>query len=581
MLALLRSVAIAQEGGLDAHGFEPAAMDRDLRDPVGVVRPGALVTGDLSAGALLEYAWRPLVRETVETGEVETTLEQLVALDLSTAWTAHERLRLELGLPVYAASFGAAGAPNGADLGDLRLAALVNLLSPEEGGVGVGLLPFLDLPTGAASAFLGQRTVAGGALAAATVERQRWTVVGNLGAQFNPAVADLNLSNSDTLLVGLGGSYGVRDDLAVGTELWGRAPLQSNELPGTESPWEWMGTVKWVADRGGFLTGGISTALSPGVGAPALRAVLGGGWARQTPPAPRIEMSTLAVAVVRDGAPVPGLAVRLAGPEVDETVSSPASREVPVGSEWSGVATLNPCVQGSATAIAGTGTTDLVVALRPNRTSAIQVRVTDPAGAPIGDATVALLAELPDCAGHRTLFDLGPDGGDVERVGPGFHVVRVSAPGRKPMSAQVELAAWETRLVELVLQPEQVRVRLQADRLVTLEPIHFETGKAVILDSSFPLLDEIASTLVANPDLGRVRIEGHTDSQGGESFNLKLSRSRAEAVLRYLVDHGVPSDRLVAQGFGAGQPLTTNRTEQGRAQNRRVEFVLLSPGDAP
>jgi outer membrane protein OmpA-like peptidoglycan-associated protein len=166
-------------------------------------------------------------------------------------------------------------------------------------------------------------------------------------------------------------------------------------------------------------------------------------------------------------------------------------------------------------------------------------------------------------------------------VGPGFHVVRVSAPGRKPFLAQLEIAPWETRQVEAILAQEPVRIRLQADRLVTLEPVHFETGKANILPQSFPLLDEIAATLVSNPDLGRVRVEGHTDSQGGESFNMKLSAARAEAVVRYLVERGVPASRLLAKGFGATQPLTTNRTEQGRAQNRRVEFVLATTGNEP
>jgi outer membrane protein OmpA-like peptidoglycan-associated protein len=575
------SIAIAQDNGFDAHGFEPAAMDRDLRDPVGVVRPGSLVAGDLSAGALLEYAWHPLVRETVETGTVETTLEQLVAFNISGAWTPDERVRVEFGLPVFAASFGSAGAPNGASLGDLRVASLVSLLSPERSGVGVGLFPYIDLPTGDETAFLGQSGVAGGALAAATIERQRLTGTAHVGAHFSPEVANLNVANSDAILVGLAGSYAVADTVALGTEIWGRAPVRNNALPGTESPWEWMGTVRWVADRGGFLTAGLSTALSPGVGAPGLRAVVGGGWARQTPPAPRIEMATLNVSVVRQGAPMPDVPVRIAGPEVDETVMPGASREVPVGSEWSGLATLGPCVQGSGSVVAGAGRTDLVVELRPNRTSAVSVRVVDGTGAPVPDATVSLLAADPECAGARSTFEPGTDGSDVERVGPGFHVVRVSAPGRKPFLAQLEIAPWETRQVEAILAQEPVRIRLQADRLVTLEPVHFETGKANILPQSFPLLDEIAATLVSNPDLGRVRVEGHTDSQGGESFNMKLSAARAEAVVRYLVERGVPASRLLAKGFGATQPLTTNRTEQGRAQNRRVEFVLATTGNEP
>ncbi len=556
-------------------------MDRDLRDPVGIVRPGTLVAGDVSVGALLEYAWHPLVQETVETGEVATTLSQLVAVDLSVAFTAHERVRLEAALPLFLASFGESGEPRGTDPGDLRLATLLNLLSPEATGVGFGLYPFLDLPTGASASYLGQRTVAGGALAVATLERGKLTGTANFGAQFNPTVADLNLSGADTLLVGLAGSYAIKENLALGTEIWGRSPFQSNPLPGTESPFEWLGSVRWIAERGGFVTAGLSTALSPGVGAPGLRAVVGGGWARQTPPTPRIEMATLAVSAVRNGEAVPGLVVHLTGPEVDEQATTPSTREVPVGSEWAATATLGPCVAGSGTAVAHAGQTDLVIDMAPNRTSAIQIRVRNASGQPIADATALLGAELPDCAGDRSSFPLGADGNEVERVGSGFFTVRVSAPGHVPFLTQLDLAPWETRLIDVALEAELTRIVVSADRLVTLEPVHFETGKATILPESFPLLDEIAVTIASNPQLGRVRVEGHTDSQGGEAFNVKLSKARAEAIVKYLVDHGVPTDHVSAQGWGASRPLTTNRTEQGRAQNRRVEFVLVDSEKRP
>jgi outer membrane protein OmpA-like peptidoglycan-associated protein len=73
-----------------------------------------------------------------------------------------------------------------------------------------------------------------------------------------------------------------------------------------------------------------------------------------------------------------------------------------------------------------------------------------------------------------------------------------------------------------------------------------------------------------------IRIEGHTDDQGADDFNLKLSDGRAKSVAQYLIARGITSERLVPIGFGERQPLTENKTEDGRAQNRRVEFFILN-----
>ena len=74
----------------------------------------------------------------------------------------------------------------------------------------------------------------------------------------------------------------------------------------------------------------------------------------------------------------------------------------------------------------------------------------------------------------------------------------------------------------------------------------------------------------------RVRVEGHTDSRGGDSFNLRLSQSRSESVRAYLIRRGVSPDRMEARGFGETVPIADNRTDAGRAQNRRVEFIITS-----
>lgn len=121
-------------------------------------------------------------------------------------------------------------------------------------------------------------------------------------------------------------------------------------------------------------------------------------------------------------------------------------------------------------------------------------------------------------------------------------------------------------------KPEKIVVSKK--RIEILEKIQFETNAAAIRPASFGVLDEIAQVLLDNTDL-ELRIEGHTDNEGDDDFNLRLSQSRAQAVLEYFVAKGVARDRLIAVGFGESRPMDTNRTEDGRAANRRVEFHIL------
>ncbi len=109
--------------------------------------------------------------------------------------------------------------------------------------------------------------------------------------------------------------------------------------------------------------------------------------------------------------------------------------------------------------------------------------------------------------------------------------------------------------------------------LFQLEPIQFDSGSANIRGESIPTLDEAAELLLAN-SAANVSIEGHTDDQGPDDFNLALSTDRAQAVLDYLADKGVEASRMNAVGFGEANPIGDNATDEGRQQNRRIEFKL-------
>jgi outer membrane protein OmpA-like peptidoglycan-associated protein len=121
-------------------------------------------------------------------------------------------------------------------------------------------------------------------------------------------------------------------------------------------------------------------------------------------------------------------------------------------------------------------------------------------------------------------------------------------------------------------------IHLEGSQVRVLQQVHFQTGSATILPDSFPMLQEIVLLLKANPDIKRMRIEGHTDNRGNADMNLDLSKRRAASVRQWLVDHGTESGRLESEGYGLTRPIASNDSDEGRALNRRVEFKILEQG---
>ncbi|MEM7107896.1 MAG: OmpA family protein [Bacteroidota bacterium] len=109
---------------------------------------------------------------------------------------------------------------------------------------------------------------------------------------------------------------------------------------------------------------------------------------------------------------------------------------------------------------------------------------------------------------------------------------------------------------------------------VRLENIFFDFDKTTLKEESFVELDKVVEFLTSNPSL-EIEIAGHTDSKGGDDYNMNLSQGRAEAVVSYLIENGIDDFRLVAKGYGETVPLQSNETDEGRAFNRRVEFTVL------
>lgn len=147
-------------------------------------------------------------------------------------------------------------------------------------------------------------------------------------------------------------------------------------------------------------------------------------------------------------------------------------------------------------------------------------------------------------------------------------------------AVQAELARQEAKLAgqqNETLQRQLANMQLRQTEsgvVVTLGDVLFKSGQSQLKVSAMENLNEVTELLQSEPDK-KIRIEGHTDSVGAASTNLKLSEDRAKSVHDALVDSGVSAERLTTLGLGEDFPIDSNETEQGRSNNRRVDVILL------
>ena len=139
-----------------------------------------------------------------------------------------------------------------------------------------------------------------------------------------------------------------------------------------------------------------------------------------------------------------------------------------------------------------------------------------------------------------------------------------------------DLSDSEKRTADALAELAKLAAVKEEDRglVVTLSgSVLFRSAQSALLPSAQVKLDQVANALLAVRERNLI-VEGHTDSQGSESYNQDLSQRRADAVRDYLVQRGYPADRIQARGKGEGSPIADNASAEGRANNRRVEIII-------
>lgn len=187
----------------------------------------------------------------------------------------------------------------------------------------------------------------------------------------------------------------------------------------------------------------------------------------------------------------------------------------------------------------------------------------DPTGCPIDTDRDRVPDHLDDCPGTPLGVGVDAVGCRLDEDADGVWDEDDLCPGTAP---GIEV---DPNGCQILFEEEAV--------VVVLEGVTFETASAELTAAARDILDDVASALVANPDI-RVRVSGHTDSTGQRAYNVTLSQDRAASVVTYLATRGVAEDRMESRGFGPDQPVATNDTSEGRAQNRRVELERIDQG---
>jgi outer membrane protein OmpA-like peptidoglycan-associated protein len=205
------------------------------------------------------------------------------------------------------------------------------------------------------------------------------------------------------------------------------------------------------------------------------------------------------------------------------------------------------------------------------RPGTIRVITRNEDGAPVDSS---LKFEGPETRADQLL---GSDGTETFVLPPGTWTIFATAPQFGTERREVVLSANENALTVIEFGLRRAVTAVTESGVAILEPVLFEFNSDVLKPESQRLIEQVANTIRITPEIRHLEVQGHTSTEGSDAHNRGLSQRRVDAVVRYLVSHGVERSRLTAIGYGESCTAVREATEADREKNRRVQFYILEP----
>jgi large repetitive protein len=551
--ALLTLGAILALGASQARAQDNFPVERlhlalDRQGILDVESGGVMPHLQWEMGVWLGVADDPLnLYEGDEENRVGRLVDVRVGGSLMASVGLFDRLQLgvELPLVMYQSNSGRgvdstmpSSSLNDAGLGDLRLLPKVQLLSKP---LHLSFLAALTFPTGGSESYLGERTVTVAPQLAGSKQFGAVRASANLGMMFRGDTQLLNQEIDHELFLRLGGAYKFRFPLELGASLSISTALAAPFANFNQDALELLGQASY--DFPGPLLGFVGTGfgLNEGFGIPDYRVFAG----IRVQPQAKTDRDQDGIADADDKCPDEPEDKDL----VEDSDGCPdLDKDVPVVAE--------PPVDGDADK---DGIADSKDACKDEPEDADSFKDDD--GCPEPDNDEDGIADVNDKCPLEKGVAAAEGCPDPDRDGDTVVDRLDNCPDEPGEPANKGC------------KKKQV-VSIDEGKIEIYENVFFDNDRDTIQPRSYPVLDNVAQVISAHPEVKLVQIEGHTDDRGDDTYNMNLSQRRAEAVKKYLVKKGVAAERLTPMGFGETVPIDDNKTDAGRAKNRRVEFKI-------
>ena len=592
IVSMLIGLAAAQEikggevPGFNAQAFRPAV---DSYQFLWLNDTSMGTSGTFNYRNTFSYAKSPIVYQDW-TGETYNLLDSVTQMDVSAGFTKG-RLRYAVSAPII---LQATGEPvpgvstediSELGLGEMMADVKMQLLDRNSHRIGMALNARSSLPTSTTTSPLGTNGVMFEVEGAMDAHIGRSVLALNLGHRQQPAVETESITWGNQLLARVGYGHPFNEERSSGVALEYNMAGLYEQMSGDGLAMEAMLSGWYAVHEIYQVRAGVAKGVSTGMTTPDWRGVVSVSFLHKT------DSDTDEDGVVDHSDICPATPEDIDGFEDHDGCPEPTKVNVLL-MDHLGHEIRDAHWTSADEQFSGLGHTSFYM-----QSGTIEIDIDDPRyiaeptvveiqdqaeqdvvielDAIMGSLKIIVRDELDKLIPHASWSIDGVKGASMQPTGyvvpliPGDHQVIVQAHGYRMLKETVKIVAHDTEVLHLIAKESKVTYDLEV-----IDKVFFKTNSHIIDERSHTLLDEVAEILNHHQRIELVHVEGHTDSQGDDAYNKKLSQDRADEVMGYLISKGVAADRLDATGFGEEQPIDSNDTVEGRHNNRRVIFRI-------